>query len=87
MSFFLKTTESSEHPVIHQMLFQGVAGQRLPQIPKLLQQSWKIYCCPRTHFLITQDKYIEYLQQKLLGRIIKLWTVNLNAHKCVLKRI
>lgn len=84
---FLRTTESSERQIIYQLLFHGVASLRLPQIPKLLQPSWKMYCCPRTHFLIPQDKYIDYHQQKLCDRTIKLQTINLNVRECVLKQI
>lgn len=58
-----------------------------PQISKLLQPLWKMYCCPRSHFLILQDKYIDYDQQKLRDRTIKVQTVNLNVWECVIKQI
>lgn len=58
-----------------------------PQISKLLQPSWKMYCCPRSHFLILQDKYVDCDQQKLRDRTIKVQTVNLNVWECVLKQI
>lgn len=68
---FLRTTESSEHQTIYQLFFHGFTSPRLSQIPKLLQSSWTLYCCSlRTHFLIPQDKYIEYHQQKLSDRTI-----------------